>query len=322
MSLVRAIPNILMVLTGCMLASATPIVPTGVTVSVPAGSNNGSRNGLSAVNAFIDDVFLSTLSLPNGVVISATNSSFRAVGHATVLSGRSAVNAEFGDADTGSDGSANPFVTAGLLAEGASLPDAQRESIDPSNQDPSILASFGSLSLVQGIDGEGSAYTLQLIFTEGIVDNDAAVDQVPELMFFERGANSDFDVQLILGGTLSAPVLHSTVVSILRGQMFRTGIFIDTIEIGSGQELGAVGLDLNDFGLAADTAVYGIRITSTNNSGADLYGNFLSAAGPDQFRPVPDGLNPVPEPGTIVLFGGAAVVLAALRRKRGMGSQV
>lgn len=304
-----------MALTGCLLTSATPILPTGVTVTIPGGTNNGSRNGLSAATAFIDDVFLSTLSLPNGVVISATNSSFRAVRHATVLSGRSLVNAEFGDSDTGSDGNANPYVTAGLLAEGAALPDAQRESSDPSIQDPAILASFGSLSLVQGVDGEGGAYTMQLIFTEGIVDNDAAVDQVPELMFFERGLNSDFDVQLILGGTLSAPVLHPTVVSILRGHMFPTGIFIDTIEIGSGQQLGAVGLDLNDFALAAGTAVYGIRITSTNNSGADLYGNFLSAAGPGQFRPVPDSLNPVPEPGTMALVGGVAVILVARRRK-------
>lgn len=294
---------------------AVTLTPSEVTVTVPTGSNNGTRNGSSS-QPYIDDVFLNRITF-GGATYTSSGSSYRAVSYATVITGRNFINAEYGDSDTGSDGNANPYVQAGIVAEGAILPDTIRESTDPNIQDPAITASFNSLSLTQGIDGEGTDYTFDIFFQNSIFDNSSSADQAPELVFFERGANSDFSIQLILGGTTSDPVLGNTL-NILRSELFGTNIFIDTIEINGGQRLGVAGLDLSDFGIAANTPVFGVRIGSLNNSGADLYGAFTSAVNPaTQYGP---SLVNVPEPGLMPavlsfgLIGGIGVSLQ--RRKR------
>jgi hypothetical protein len=293
---------------------AAPILPTSITVTGLTGGNNGSRNGLSAANAFVDDAVLVTLVFPGGSY-SAGQGKFRAVKWARVLSGAAGVNAEYGDLDNGADGNPNPFVTAGIVAEGVPVPLATQESVDPAIQNPAIAAAFGSLSLVQGVDGEGTDYVIDLIFQDGILDNSSAADTAPELAFFERGVNSSFRVTLILGGTPQNPVLHPVSVDVLFSQMWASGVWIDTAEIGGGQQLGVVGLDLNDFSLPANTPVYGVRITSINGTGADLYGNFLAALNTNQFVPLPDELN-VPEPATMPLMAVALVAIGLGLRRR------
>jgi hypothetical protein len=296
-----------------VVAAAAPILPTSIVVTSLSGGNNGSRNGSSAANAFVDDAVLVTLVFPGGTY-NAGQGKFRAVRSARVVSNAASVNAEYGDLDNGADGNPNPFVTAGIVAEGAPVPLATQESTDPAIQNPAIAAAFGGLSLVQGVDGEGPDYVLDLIFQNGILDNNSAADTAPELAFFERGVNSSFRVTLILGGTLQNPVLHPVSVDVLASQLWPSGVWIDTVEIGGGQQLGVAGLDLNDFSLPANTPVYGVRITSLSGTGADLYGNFLSALNTNQFVPLPDELN-VPEPGTSPLFAGA-LGLMVLRRRR------
>lgn len=276
-------------------ASAAGIKPTSISALSLAGGNNGSRTGKTAAQAYVDDILLNQIVFAGGRTYTGS-SSFRAIQRATVLSNRAAVNAEFGDLDDGKDGNANPFVTAGLIPEGAPLDAATRESTDPAIQDAAITAAFNSLSLNQGIDGEGADYSLDLIFQQGIIDNNNGSDAAPELVFFERGVNSDFQVQVITG-TLANPIL-SSAVTINRSDLAATGVFINTTEIGSGQQLGAVGIDLNDFGILAGEIVFGVRITSINGSGADLYGNFLSGD-PSQFRDIPTGVK-VPEPSSLL----------------------
>ena len=253
--------------------------PTSVNFTVPTNSQNGTRNGNSAGQAYVDDVLLNNITFGGTTFRSNSNinnSQFRAVERVNVRSsGASNVNAEFGDNDTGSDGNPNPFVSAGKSAEGVPVPENIRESTDPSIQSSSIKAAYNSLSVSQGVDGEGPEYNLQLIFQNGVTDNSSTADQVPELVFFERGK------------------------------------FIDTIEVDSGQELGVVGIDLNDFGLAANQVLYGVSVTSINGSGADLYGQFVSAENIDQFR----NREGVPEPLTI-LGSGIALGFGVLMQRK------
>lgn len=288
---------------------AALIQPTSLTVTPLVG-------GASPSEPWTDDVVMTEIVFP-GATYTAGLGAFRVVDWARVNSFRNSVNAEFGDDDDGADGNPNPFVTAGVINEGDPLPDATRETTDPTIQDAAIRAAFNSLSLTQGIDGENSDYVLDLVFQNGILDNSFGMDQAPELVFFERGVNSDFSVQLILGGTLANPIL-SAPVTILRSDLWDSDVTINTIEIGGGQDLGVVGVDLDEFGVANGAVAYGVRIQSLNNSGADLYGNFLAAQNQTQFVPLPPGLEPdaVPEPSTVLLFGAGLLGLVGLRRRK------
>ncbi|MBC7806190.1 MAG: hypothetical protein H7145_08570 [Akkermansiaceae bacterium] len=297
---------------------------SGITVVKPAGTStqNVARTGASG-SGYVDDVFLSGITF-GATTFSSGGGQFRAVGNVNVVAGAANVNAEYGDFDTGTDGNPNPFVLGGVTA-------TTPESTDPAIQRPSIRAAFNSLSLVQGIDGEGTPYTLDLIFQRGINDNNTALDTTPELIFFERGANSTYNIQVITGGTFAAPTFAPNTISINSGnvtQARQTGYFIDTVEITGSQQLAATGLDLNSFFNGAVSTVYGVRVTDVN--GADLYGNFLSAVNTNQFVPVPQELQgagflsetlvfqPVPAPPAVVslLIGGGVGLLGMLTRRR------
>jgi len=275
---------------------AVTLFPNGVTTTVPAGSNN-TGNGSSVGQAFTDDVLLDTITFGGTTFNSASNLRFvRRVG---VVSGRNNINAEFGDDDDASDGDTNPFVKAGVAAETDDLTGNNnpiRESTDPAIQDPAIREAFNSLSLNEGIDGEGGLFSFDLIFTDGLTDSNSAVDAVPELVFFERGDNSDFRLQAIVGGTFDAPVFAPKTVEVDSDPLANTGIFINTTEINNGQELAAYGLDLNDFFVGPPQTVFGVRTIAFNNTGPDLYGAFISATDTDQFVPVPPDLSGDPIP--------------------------
>jgi len=274
---------------------------TSVTYSIPAGSNNvGSTSSIS--NPFKDDVMLESIAF-GSTVFSAGGGQFVPVISAYVSAGRPSINAERGDNDTGSDGNPDPFERVGLDP-------ADHESTVPSFQDLAIASAFSTLSLMEGIDGESGSYTFSLIFGAGITDNNPAVDSVPEVVLFERGNNDNSTIRAIIGGTYDAPVYAANSVTLDPGAYKASGIFIDTFEIGSAQELSVIGLDLNDFGTS--NTIWGIEITS---NGGDFYGQFLSPEDPGtQLNPnVPSGLlNPsgtiVPEPSQslilILLVGG------------------
>lgn len=338
---VRQLSKVLLLTSVGTVLTASPgwavgIKPTAVNVTLPptgTSNNPGTVNGNApgtAANPYTDDILLSSITFGTGksaVTFQSSNNSFFPVLQTWVISQPETINAEFGDNDNGSDNNHNPFVTAGVVPAGTDLttdPNPTRESTDPKIQLPAIKAAFNSLSLSQGIDGENPAtsgvasYTVQLVFQSGIKDNNSAnsptsntPDITPELLFFERGVNSDFSVQAITGGTFNNPTL-SNAVTVSRTDMFNSGKYINTIEIGESQELGVIGIDMNEFGITSTSAaIYGVRITSTSD-GADLYGNFVSAATPGtQFVPVPSAL--VPEPLTI-LGSGIALGFGALMK--------
>jgi hypothetical protein len=304
-----------------------PLQPKEIKVGFSKASGNDDRRGTSAADAFVDDVFIEKLTFGDGF-FTAAKGQFATVAAARVVSEHKSVNAEFGDRDSDADGNPNPFVSSGLAKEGQPIPLSLQESTDPSIQNAAIRAALGSFSLTQGIDGEAENYVVDLLFGRGIVDSHAEADLWPELIFAERGANSDFRVELITGltsfGDSWNPELHSQAVDIFRKDLWLSPYFIDTTEIQSGQRLGFVGLDLSDFSLPAKSVVYGVRVTSLNNSGADLHGIYLTARSTSQFRdPIlipeetkPDSMATVPEPATWLLMVGGLSGLVTFQTRR------
>jgi len=281
---------LLVMLSAALIAAesqAALVLPTAITVSEPAGSNNPA-NG-----AYTDDVFLASLTFP-GVVFSS-GASFSAVRDFVVLEGRQNINAEWGDADDGADGDDNPFIKAGLDP-------ADQESIVPSIQEPALINAFNSLSLSEMSDGEGEngALAFKVLFQAGLMDNDpSSLDAVPELVFFERDMNDSFDIEVIVGGTFDDP-LYSDPFSVNSGDFWPSDISVNTTEIGDAQEIGVAGIDLNDFGLGAGAIAYGFRLTVTAG-GPDLNGFFLSTDDPANFLPPLDA-TPMPLPSSLLLM--------------------
>lgn len=294
--------------TFCVAAGAAPLMPTGLTITVPAGTTDAS-------NPYTDDVLLETITF-GGTTFRFTSDEITIVRTALVTANRSGVNADYGDSDTGSDNDPNPFVKAGLVAEGVS-PAGIQESMNPAIQDRAIVAAFSTRSLNQGIDGEGADYVVNLLFARGVLDSDAAADALPELVFFERGVNSSFSVRAITGGTIAAPIL-SSATEVLVANLWRTGVLIDPTE-SAAQELGVAGIDLSDLG-AGSTPVYGVQITSTRGSGADLYGVFMTNAVQANYRALPAGINAggaeIPESATWMLTTAGMLCVGYLKFRK------
>lgn len=283
-------------------ASAGVMLPTAITVSTPAGTTDTS-------NPFTDDVLLNSLTFNSGsgsVDYLADKGSFRAVSQLEVLSGRGHVNAEWGDNDTADDGNGTPFAKAGF-------PDADQETTDPVIQDAAMLNAFNSLSLSEMTDGEnnpGSSFSFKVLFNGSLALKDVGGDGLPDIVFFERGLNDTFFVDLIIGGSFANPV-YTSAIQINSSDFRDTGIDIDTVEINNPQSLGAGGFDLSTFGLANGDIAYGFRLSANDRSGPDLGGFFLAAENPNDFGP---SLVPAPQTLWMLLAG-----LGLLVRRRTSG---
>ncbi len=295
------------------VADAAIIQPNSIAVSVPSGSNDPT-------SPYTDDVLLDQLVF-GSVRYRRLDNALRAVMYAKVYYQRTGVNADFGDNDDGDDGNPNPFVAAGLISPTETLTDALRESTVPSIQDAAIRAALATFSLSQGVDGENTDYGIDLLFSQGVRDDRPnRSDRTPELVFFERGANSSFTVRAILGGTLDNPLV-SDAITISSTMLWQTSFQINTIEIDEGQALGAIAIDASDFTLngvsIGNAIVYGVRITSTDTSGADIFGVFALSNNPNRFSDLPAGMGvPEPAPAATLALGLGLLALCAIRRKR------
>lgn len=297
---------------GATPAAAVILLPTGIGVSDPPGGRTIDPNDVT------DDVMLETLSF--GPIVFSSGASFSPAAAIEVLQSRQNINAEWGDDDDAGDGDDNPFAKAGFDP-------ALQETTDPAIQDAALLNAFNSRSLSEMADGESGGYQFKMLFADGLSDDQPGVaDLVPELIFFERGMNDAFDVELILGGTFENPI-YSAAVNVSSADFWDTGLDIDTTEIAAPQSLGAGGLDFDVFGLAIDAIVYGMRITVTSG-GPDLNGFFLSTVDPERFlpplgappEPVPQSSNAratVPVPPALAALLGALAALGLAARRRG-----
>ncbi len=303
----------------CMVSSvshAALITLDSLTVNVPSGSNNTSGAGTST-NPYTDDVLLDSVTF-DGITLSVDNGQISAIQSAYIDSGRDNTNAEWGDDDDGGDGNTDPFTRVGIDVFNAdgSVNLAVQESTDPAVQDIALASAFSSLSLSEITDGEGTNSVSNFIFNFGVKDNDTAVDLLPEIVLFERGNNDTTTVRAITGGTFDNPTLQGAI-TITEDDMWNTGEHIDTTEIDDIQQLAAIGIDLNDFGITDGSIVYGLQI---DTDGGDFGGFFQAAEDPDtQFSDdVPDGLNnpdgTVPEPSAFALLLGLTAAFFCTRR--------
>ncbi|GAB4167401.1 MAG: hypothetical protein Kow0020_00230 [Wenzhouxiangellaceae bacterium] len=285
---------VIVCLASVLLASVSQALtrPNRITVVVPAGTNNpiapgtytcrrngsgtnplrcNNNNGLGVI---VDDLYLDTIRF-DGTTFNA-NQIIPGMA-ALFLSGGGGtnVNAEWGDSDDNSDGDDDPFDKAGYP-----IPPYNQESSNVMIIDATLRQVFRTLNLVEGTDGEDQNFRLQMDLESGVQDNNGTqVDSIPEIIVFERGLNSDVAVQLLLadGGV-------SDELTVSSGQFRDIGFNIDTIEIGGGgQELGVVGIDLNEFsGAGFDPAadvVVGLRFGSAGG-GADIFGIFGLSGNP------------------------------------------
>ena len=279
-----------------------------------SGTGSALTSSQTATTAFVDDIILNSITFGSGATATTINaatglrpglSNSRGSG-AVVTAGRNLISATYGDSDTDTDGNPNPFVTSG----NPTIAYTATPNQTPSVQDTAIQAAYSSLSLSQGISSPGQGggaglndYTFKLLFENGIVDNSSAVDNIPELIIFERGTvgstQSDYTVRAITGGTFANPTF-SNGVQVLRGAQTPSGIFINTADSTAAEQINFAGIDLNDFGITANEVVYGIEFTSNNGSGADIFGLALTAASPTQLR-----AQALPEPLTIIGSGVA-----------------
>jgi len=253
------------------------IAPIAMTVTVPPNSTNGTRDGLSKPNAYWDDIYLETITFTSGTF---TQSQLREVLATSLTFGRAGCRADYGDMDTDSDGDPNPYVRAGV----------PEPPITYAEQDAAITAALSTFSISEGI-AEMSHYGLNVMFDEGVADNDPARDGVPEIILVERNVAAEFQIEAIVGGTVSSPDYAPNCLQISGSEFWVSPYWIDTVG-GPGQVLAAVGFDISDFGMPAGQPIYGLRFTSF--SGADITGFFLSSTDPSRFCPLPGGLTPAP----------------------------
>mgnify|MGYP006432385741 CR=1 FL=1 len=239
-----------------------------------------------------------------------------------MLTGRDWINAEWGDNDDGSDGNDNPFAKAGY-------PNADQETTDPTIQDAALLNAFNSLSLSEITDGEndsGSSFSFKILFDGSLAFDDVGGDNRPDLVFFERGLNDEFVVDLIIGGSFANPIYSDplNLLTIDSGNFWDTGFQINTVEISGAQPMGVGGFDLSDWQLSPGTDVFGFRLSAEDTSGPDLGGFFLAAEDPNDFGPsLPDfDPSPVPLPPTVwMLLPGLGLIFGfgAARRRNAIG---
>ncbi|TNC63750.1 exosortase-dependent surface protein XDP2 [Rubellimicrobium roseum] len=293
------------VATFASVANAAVIHPTAVTVTVPTGA--AASTSTTAGTVYTDDVLLDSITFGSTTISGAA--SFSAVKRFQVLTGRAHINAEYGDKDTASDGDSNPFAKAGVIA-GQAPTATERESVTPAIQDAALLNAFNSRSLTEMSDGEDNQeYSFKLLFANGLNDDSSDPDITPELLFVERNGNdANIWVQAIIGGTFGNPEYSNEVKVGSDTYWSGSKILVNTVEIDSPQLLSFGGFDLNDFGLAAGTTVYGLKVRA---KGADLNGMFLASADPTRFTPAL-----VPVPASLPLLAGAMGALALLRRRR------
>lgn len=306
----RIVPALLVLASFYALAAeAATIHPTALKVRVPTGSNNAGPTGAgqtpSSSTIYTDDVFLQEMTFGSTVFTDTTN--FAPGVALEVLSNRGQVNVEWGDNDTASDGDPTPMESIGQ-------PNSVKETNDPAIQDAGLLQVFNSLNLTEMTDGEGGAsHSFKVAFGSSVSDNDDGVDMVPEIVMFERGRNDTFDISLMIGGSLETPVL-SAPLRISSNSFADVGLRVNTTEIGGAQTLGVGGFDLNDWGVAAGTEVFGFVYSGT---GADLAGIFGSGELSQFGTPAPlTDVAPVPLPagGGLLIAGLVALGLRRARR--------
>jgi hypothetical protein len=273
-----------------------------MTFSIPSGSNDTTA-------PFTDDVMLDTLTfeLSSGTtVFDRTVGGFSTARTFKIDRGRMKFNAEWGDADTDSDGDGTPFQKIGQ-------PDADQETTDPTVQDAAILEVFKTRSLSEMIDGEGAGEgVFTVTFEDSLAFDDVGGNDLADIVFFERGGNDAYTIELIVGRAGGRYVFSDALVT-GSTDYWDSGLQTDTVEIDNTQTIHVGGYDFSSFGLGSGDVVSGFRLTATEGNGPDFAGFFLITDDAGSFRPA---ISPVPLPAGLTLMLGALGCLPLLRAAR------
>ena len=180
------------------------------------------------------------------------------------------------------------LTSGGASADRGDLATTGIVANDPTNAD--IVTALGNNNLNSIIDGEdGGDFKINLFFEKA----------VKHLFFWERGLNSDLNVQAIdKDGNLLGSLLR-----ILSTDWDDAGYSINTTEIPGAQRAGSRGVSLADLGLDIKS-IYGIQVSAFADQGFN---------GPD-FKVV--GAKTVPEPASLLGLGLVAGVVGLSRRRQ------
>jgi len=161
-----------------------------------------------------------------------------------------------------------------------------------------VAAYLGNNNLNNIIDTEDTGFfTLDLTFAQPVANN----DRLDSFFFWERGLNSDIQVQALN----AAGELIGNAVTINRNLWTDAGYKINTTEIDNDQEVGSFGVSFRDLGLGNRGSISTIRVISERNfRGPDF--KVIAATGFSE---------PIPEPTTIIGLGSVAA-LALVRRRQ------
>lgn len=273
--------------------SASLFLAAGALLAVSATAQAASfTTNFTQANGSEGDTWLNSIT-QKGVTVS----NFSLVKSADILSNTPITGKKAGD-------TSNPEASGRNNNTGAASTDKGDKATSPlpvsgmNNPTGSEVAAFlGNRNLSNIIDTEDNgSFKMNLFFEKAVVADKTGLDS---LFFWERGMNSNFDVQAIdKQGNLIGNLLklnHST-------QNY-AGYAIDTMEIASAQKVGSWGVNLNALGV---TSLAGIQVIA----------NGSSSNGPD-FKVVARETRSVPEPGTIgaLLFTGLVTLHFGSKRK-------
>ena len=180
---------------------------------------------------------------------------------------------------------------------GAASTDSGDKASTPviTNEDPDsveIAKFLGNNNLNNIIDTEDSgSFNINLFFDSVLKTDNSGLDS---LFFWERGMNSDLEVQAID----NTGNIIGNAIKLLRTEQQNAGFKIDTKEISSSQNVGSWGVSLAQLGV---NSLSGIKVSANSKFN-----------GPD-FKVI--ARKSVPEPGSIIGLGSVATLAFVRRRK-------
>lgn len=181
--------------------------------------------------------------------------------------------------------------------DNASLPQGLEVSglVNPTGLD--IATYLGNRNLNNLIDTEDDgSFKINLFFEDVITADHTGLDN---LFFWERGQNSDLNIQAID----STGNLIGTALKLSRNQQGDAGFSINTTEIHEIQTVGTWGVSLSQLGVQSAA---GIRvIANSSNSGPDF--KVLARKS--------DSVKSVPEPSMMLGLGLISTILLVTRRR-------
>ena len=150
-------------------------------------------------------------------------------------------------------------------------------------------------------NGTAETSSVDLLFGQTIVDNDAATDSIYELFLFELSGGDEFELTAILGGTAEAPVLGNSAIVDTFTVNSSDFIGVDR-EVGSTLtiRLGGSAIDISEtFGVSE---LIGVRVAV--NAASTLGGDPAVL------------LASVPEPASLVLLAAGGCLMLGRKTRR------